>query len=59
LTDKIKRKREREKERERETEKLAKQKMYLGERLLNVLVYTVIGQFVGKRQSEGNNVKNY
>ena len=28
--------------------------MYLGERLLNVLVYTVIGQFVGKRQSEEN-----
>jgi len=28
--------------------------MYLGERLLNVLVYTVIGQFVEKRQSEEN-----
>jgi len=46
--------RKRERERERKTEKLAKQKMYLGERLLNVLVYTVIGQFVEKRQSEEN-----
>jgi len=34
-----KRERERERERETETEKLAKQKMYSGERLLNVLVY--------------------